>query len=168
MAWSNSKMFREWPRAVFGGGQTSDVLPAAYAGLGADTVKAALYTTNTPDKDASRITTGYNSAASQWVVANEVSNAGWSAGGLALASKVFDTGTTGVFKFDAADTGGGVGNVTLAAVFGCLIYDDTITVGTGGIADQGVCYNYFGGSQSVTAGTFTVVWNASGIFQITV
>jgi hypothetical protein len=30
-----------------------------------------------------------------------------------------------------------------------------------------VCYNYFGGVNSVTDGTFTIVWNASGIFTIT-
>jgi hypothetical protein len=50
-------------------------------------------------------------------------------------------------------------------VFGCLVYDDTITTP---VADQGLCFNYFGGTQSVTAGTFTVVWSASGIFRITV
>jgi hypothetical protein len=69
--------------------------------------------------------------------------------------------------FDAADLAGG-GNVTLSGVMGCLVYDDTITAGTGGIADEGACYNYFGGSQSVTAGTFTILWNASGIFRFTV
>ncbi len=37
----------------------------------------------------------------------------------------------------------------------------------GPVGDQGVCYNYFGGAQSVTAGTFTIVWNANGIFRIT-
>jgi hypothetical protein len=69
--------------------------------------------------------------------------------------------------FDAADLSGG-GAVTLSNAFGCLVYDDTITAGTGGIADQGISFNYFGGAQSVTAGTFTIVWNASGIAQITV
>jgi hypothetical protein len=154
--------------AINGQGQTAAVLPASYAGLGADAVKVALYNnTGTPDKDASLITTGYNSAASQWVVANEVTDVtNWVAGGRTLASKTLTNPSTGVFMFDAADLAGG-GNVTLANVFGCLVYDDTIVVGTGGIADEGVCYNYFGGSQSVTAGTFTIVWNANGIFRIT-
>jgi hypothetical protein len=67
--------------------------------------------------------------------------------------------------FDAADLPGG-GNVTLANVYGCLVYDDTITAGT--VADQGICFNYFGGAQSVTAGTFTIIWNASGIAGITI
>jgi hypothetical protein len=30
-----------------------------------------------------------------------------------------------------------------------------------------VCFNYFGGTNSVTAGTLTIIWNASGIFTLT-
>ncbi|MGW6257631.1 hypothetical protein [Streptomyces sp. NPDC055085] len=48
------------------------------------------------------------------------------------------------------------------------MYDDTITAGTGGIADQGICFNYFGGVQGVTGGTFTIIWSANGVFRITV
>ncbi len=168
MTFNASAIFRAWPLAINGQGQTAAVLPASYAGLGADTVKAALYNnTTTPDKDAALTATGYNSAGSQWVVANEVTGAtNWLAGGRTLASKTLTNPSTGVFMFDAADLAGG-GNVTLSAVFGCLVYDDTIVVGTGGIADEGICYNYFGGSQSVTAGTFTIVWNANGIFRFT-
>jgi hypothetical protein len=36
------------------------------------------------------------------------------------------------------------------------------------VADPGVSYNWFGSAQSVTNGTFTVVWHANGIFRITV
>jgi len=36
------------------------------------------------------------------------------------------------------------------------------------VAKQGVCYNYFGGAQSVTAGTFTIVWNVNGVCRFTV
>jgi hypothetical protein len=89
------------------------------------------------------------------------------AGGVALGTKTLTTPSTGVFMFDAADVAPG-GTVTLSGVMGCLVYDDTITAGTGGIADQGVCYNFFGGAQSVTAGTFTIIWHANGIFRITV
>jgi hypothetical protein len=66
--------------------------------------------------------------------------------------------------FDANDLAGG-GTVTITNAYGCFVYDDTITAGT--VADQGVCFNYFGGAQSVTSGTFTIVWSASGLFQIT-
>lgn len=169
MAWSASAILRTWPLAIHGQGQTAAVLPASYAGLGADTVKVALFNNSiTPDKDASLATSGYNSSSSQWLTANEVTDAtNWTASGRALASKTLTNPSTGVFMFDAADLAGG-GNVTLTNAFGCLVYDDTITAGTGGVADEGICYNYFGGAQSVTAGTFTVVWNANGIARITV
>jgi hypothetical protein len=167
MAWTDSRVFREWPKAVMGQGQTAAVLPAGYAGLGADTVKVALFNNSvTPDRDAALTSTGFNTGT--WVTANEVTDTtNWVSGGRTLASKTLTTPSTGVFMFDAADLAGG-GTVTLTNAFGCLVYDDTITAGTGGIADQGISFNYFGGAQSVTAGTFTVVWNASGIMRFTV
>jgi len=166
MAWSGSAIFRAWPLAIFGQGQTAAVLPAAYAGLGADTVNVSLHNgTITPDKDAALTSTGYNTGV--WTTGNEVSDTNWAAGGRPLASKTLTNPSTGVFMFDAADLAGG-GNVTLSSVNGCLVYDATVTAGTGGVAKQGVCYLYFGGSQSVTAGTFTVIFNASGICRISV
>jgi hypothetical protein len=62
--------------------------------------------------------------------------------------------------FDAADLTGAA-SITITNAFGTLVYDDTITAGT--VADQGVSYHYFGGAQSVTAGTFSVLWHANGI-----
>lgn len=167
MAWTDSRVFREWPKSIMGQGQTAAVLPAGYAGLGADTVKVALFNNSvTPDRDAALTSTGFNTGT--WVTANEVTDAtNWVSGGRTLASKTFTTPSTGVFMFDAADLAGG-GTVTLTNAFGCLVYDDTVTAGTGGIADQGVSFNYFGGAQSVTAGSFTVVWNANGIVRFTV
>ena len=50
--------------------------------------------------------------------------------------------------------------VTRANVYGCLVYDSTVS-------SYGLCYLYFGGVNSVTDGTFTVVFNASGIFTLT-
>lgn len=168
MAWTSS-VFTAWMQATNGQGQTAAVLPAAYAGLGADTVKAALFNnTGTPNKDATLVQSGYNSSGSQWVVANEVTGGGatWTTGGVALGSKAFTMPGSGVMMFDAADVAPG-GTNTITAAFGALVYDDTITAGTGGIADQGVCFNSFGGSQSVTGGTFTIVWNANGLFRTT-
>ena len=166
MTFNASAIFRTWPLAINGQGQTAAVLPAGYAGLGADTINVALYNnTTTPNKDDTLANSAYS--VGQWVTGNEVTDAtNWVAGGRALASKTLTNPSTGVFMFDAADLAGG-GNVTLSAVFGCLVYDNTITAGTGGVAKEGICYNYFGGSQSVTAGTFTIVWNANGIFRIT-
>ena len=53
---------------------------------------------------------------------------------------------------------------TLTNAYGCLVYSDTRTTP---VADQGICFNYFGGANSVTSGTFTIVWNASGILALT-
>ena len=84
-----------------------------------------------------------------------------------LPSKTLTSPSSGVAMFDAADLSGG-GTVTLTNVYGCFVYDDTVAAGTGGVADQGICYLYLGGAQSVTAGTFTVIFNASGLFRMTV
>jgi hypothetical protein len=158
MAWSSSAMFREWAL------QMMQVSGTGYTGLDSDTVKAALFNNSiTPNKDASVTSTGYNTGA--WATANEVTDAtNWTATGRTLTSKTFTSPASGVAMFDAADLAGG-GALTLSNVYGCLVYDDTITAGT--VADQGVCFNYFGGAQSVTAGTFTIVWNSNGIARIT-
>lgn len=158
MAWANSSVFREW------NSQMLQVSGTGYTGIDSDTINVALFNnTTTPDKDAAVASTGYNTGV--WVTGNEVTDAtNWTAGGRALASKTFTTPASGIVMFDAADLAGG-GNVTLANVFGCLVYDNTITAGT--VAKQGVCFNYFGGAQSVTAGTFTVVWSANGLARWT-
>lgn len=154
MAWSASKIFVA---------TIEDVLENTTAvDLNSDTFKAALYDNDiTPDQTVASASTAYN--AGQWAISgNEVSNGGWAAGGVALSS-VTSGFSSNVYTFDATDTANGSA-ATLAAVYGCLVYDDTITTP---VADQGICYNYFGGSQSVTAGTLTIQWNASGIFALT-
>ena len=35
-------------------------------------------------------------------------------------------------------------------------------------AKNGFCYNYFGGAQQVTSGSYTIVWNGSGIASLSV
>jgi hypothetical protein len=159
MAWTNSKQFQRFLTNRIGNVTALD--------YDADTIKAALYnTTTTPDNDVTTdVLTGYNGAASQWVVANEVidSTGGgtdWPAGGVALASKVVDVATADLVKVDAADTASGV-TADISATFGCLVYDDTLT------NKPGLCYNYFGGSNSVTNGTFTIVWHANGVLSFT-
>lgn len=147
--------------------------PTTYGanGLSADTIDVALFdNTVSPDATAAVGSTGYNTGT--WTTGKEQSNAGWTAGGLALASKTYTVITAGsqttpaAVALDAADVGGaGIGNVTLANVYGCLVYDFTITAGT--VAKQGMCFNYFGGVQAVTGGTFTVVWDATGVFKFT-
>lgn len=155
---SSSAMFREWPS------QALQVSGTSYTGLDSDTVKVSLYNdTTTPDKDAAVGSTGYNTG--QWTSSNTVSDTNWPAAGNTLAGKAFSTPSTGVVMFDATDLSHS-GTVTLANVYGCFVYNDTISGGT--VADQGITFHSFGGAQSVTAGTFTIVWHANGLFRITV
>jgi len=127
--------------------------PPTYGSLSADSIKVALFNNTTaPDKTVSVANSAY--AVAQWVTGNEVTSTNWAAGGIALTGKAFaiDTGSSSIC-FTAANTPGG-GTVTLTGFYGCLVYDNTIT--GAGTAQQGLCFNYFGGSQTVTAGTFCV------------
>ena len=165
MAWTASAVFTQWiVNPMFGDPATP---PTNYNSLPTDVVRCALFgdtASMTPDKNAVVGQTGYNSAASQWVLANEKANGTeWAAGGRALASDAVTSGA-GFVMYDAADLAG-TESITLSGVAGCLIYDDDITAVT--VADQGVCYNWFGGDQSVTAGTFSVAFHANGIARFT-
>lgn len=170
MAWTDSRIFQQALLNPIMGRLWTTAAPTTFSSLSADTVKAALFgTAVTPDKTAAVASTGYNTGT--WTTGNEVTGgANWVAGGVALGTKAFniDTGSSSVY-FGAANTAG-AGNVTIAAAFGCLVYDDTITGGT--VAKQGMCYNYFGGTQSVTNGTFTIIWATVGavqaVFNVTV
>lgn len=154
MSWSNSKVFRQLIADALGNTAALD--------LDSDTIKAALYNNSiTPNQDVSAANSAYN--AGVWANTNEITGTGWAAGGVALGSKVLDVATAAVCMFDAADTASSAGATVLGA-FGCLVYEDTLTTP---VADQGICFNYFGGTQSVTAGLFTIVWNANGIARFT-
>ena len=155
MAWSNSKIFMAFLEDVFENTTAMDT--------NADTFKNALYDNDiTPSQTVTSANSAYN--VDQWVTTgNEVSEAGqWATGGVALAS-VTSAFSSNVYTFDAADTASGSA-ADLANVYGCLIYDDTIAAP---VADQGVCYLYFGGANSVVNGTFTVQYAAAGIYSIT-
>lgn len=156
MAWSASAVFRAYV--------TDMIQNTAAFDADTDVPKVALYNnTGTPDKDVTAANSAY--AVGQWVVGNEVSQAGqWAVAGVALASTTITNPSTGVAMYDAADTASGSA-ATLASVFGVLVYDDTLTTP---VADQGLSYNYLGGTNSVTNGTFTVVWHTNGIYRFTV
>lgn len=156
MAWSNSKIFRQF--------LADAVLNTAAFDLDSDTFKVALYDNDiTPDNDVSAANSAYN--VDQWVTTgNEVFEAGqWAQGGATVTSPSINVATADVVFWDAADTASGSA-ADLASVHGCLIYDDTLTTP---VADQGICYLYFGGSNSVVNGTFTVVYSSNGIWRIT-
>jgi hypothetical protein len=159
VAWSNSKVFTSFITDVFNNTTAMD--------MNADTPKVALFdTTVTPSQTVASASSAY--AAGVWAAGGLAdtgtgSPAGWPAAGRPLAS-ITSVFSSNVYTFDAADTVSASATTTITAAFGCLVYDDTITTP---VADQGMTFNYFGGSQSVTLGTFTIVWSASGIFAIT-
>jgi hypothetical protein len=153
MAWSASGVFVATLEAVLENSQAID--------LDLDAIKIALYDNDiTPDKTATLANTAYN--AGQWTASgNEVADGSeWPATGQALGS-ITSGISSNVYTFDAADEVSDGTSATLANVYGCLVYDDAVS-------DYGICYLYFGGVNSVTDGTFTVAFNASGIFTVTV
>lgn len=118
-----------------------------------DTVKVSLMTTShafDADND------GWSS-----VSANELSTAGgYTAGGATLGSKTVtadDTNDKGVF--DAADTAWTTATFT---AYHAVIWDDTPT----SPADPLIASIDFGGAKSVSSGTFTILWHANGILDI--
>ena len=154
MAWSNSKIFVA---------TIEDLLENTTAiDMNSDTFNAALFdNTITPSQTVTSANTAYG--AGVWASGGVGDTPSWPAVGRPLAS-VTSTTASNVYTFDAADTVSADNTTTLADVYGTLIYDDTITTP---VDSQGVCFNYFGGANSVTNGTFTVVWHTSGIFALT-
>ena len=154
MAWSNSKIFMATIEDLMENTTAVD--------LNSDTFKVALFDNSiTPSQTVASASTAYG--AGVWASGGVVDAVSWPAVGRDLAS-VTSTFSSNVYTFDAADTASADATTDLASVYGCLVYDDTITTP---VADQGLCYNYFGGSNSVVSGSFTVVWNSSGILTIT-
>jgi len=132
--------------------------------LNADSFKVALFNNTTvPDVDAASAATQFG-AGGTWTTANEeISTTDWPTGGEPLSTPT-STRSSGVYTFDGVDTVQNGTTCTLANVYGCMVYDDTITTP---VIDQGLCFNDFGGVQAVTAGDFTVQWHVNGIFTIT-
>lgn len=154
MAFSASKIFSATVR--------DSLNSTASFNLDADNVKAALFDNSiTPDQTVTSANTAYG--VGQWSSGGVLDASGWPAVGRQLLSptSVF---ASNVYTFDAADTVSANATTSLTNAYGCLIYNDTLAAP---VADQGVCFNYFGGANTVTSGTFTIVWNASGIMAIT-
>jgi hypothetical protein len=149
VAWANSKIFMAFLEDTFENTAALD--------LDSDTHKAALFDNSiTPSQTVATASTVYG--AGVWASGGVLDASGWPAVGRNLvATSGF---ASNVYTFDSSDTVSANNTTTLTNAYGCLVYDDT----TG---DQGICFNYFGGANSVTSGTFTIVWNASGIFAIT-
>jgi hypothetical protein len=156
MAWSGSKVFRAY---------LADVLDNTTAlDLGSDAFKSALYNNSiTPDENVTSANSAYN--VGQWATAQEVYQAGqWPQGGQALSSTSLNSGTADVVFFTSANIASGSA-ATLNNIYGMQIYDTTVATP---VANQGICFNYFGGLNAVTNGTFTAVPNANGLVRMTI
>lgn len=154
MAWSASKIFSSYV--------TDSLNNTAALDANSDTIEAALFDNSiTPSQTVASASSAYG--AGVWASGGQSSSTSWPALGRPLAS-IASGFSSNVYTFDAADTVSADANCTLSGAYGALIYDHTLA---SPVADQGMCFNYFGGANAVTAGTFTIVWNASGIFALT-
>lgn len=154
MAWSASKIFSAFITDVLNNTTAMDLNTDAL-------LEVALFdNTITPSQTVASASSAYGTGV--WASGGVLDASGWPAIGRPLAS-VASGFSSNVYTFDAADTVSANNTTTLTNAYGCLIYDHS----AGAVTDQGICYNYFGGANSVTSGTFTVVWNASGIFTLT-
>ena len=79
---------------------------------------------------------------------------GYTAGGAPLANMVVTEATTTDWTADPLSW-----TSSTFTTYACLIYDITATSNL-------ICFIDFGGPQTVTAGTFTIQWNASGIITL--
>lgn len=121
--------------------------------LDSDTLKVMLCTsTYTPDQDAHI----YKSS-----VTNEVVGTGYTAGGLALASKTITyTGATNVIALDAADLSWATSTITARYA---VIYDSTGTDATSALLG----WVDFGVDTSSSGGPFNITWDAAGLLTVT-
>ena len=113
--------------------------------LVADTIKIALFTSSA---SLGASTTAYSTS-------NEISGTGYSAGGVALSSKVVTTSSTTAY-FDADDPTWTGASFTAR---GALIYNSTNS-------DKAIAVLDFGGDFTVSGGTFKIVFPAAGVNAI--
>lgn len=160
MAWSGSGVFRSMIGGILGG--ENDFTLGYDSTTNAGDAKVALFNnTVTPDKDASAANAQYG--AGTWLVASEVytdPGTEWPESGRPAVGAHVSYPVANVVMYDMADTAS-TGTLTLSGIYGALVYYDNAT-------PRGICFNYFGGENSVTTGTLTVVWNSNGLFRITV
>lgn len=159
MAWTTSGVFRSFVTDQLAGTAVFDLDSPS------DTYKLAAFGTLTPDKDATSANSKYNGGV--WLVASEIIdtlNTNWVAGGRTCSGITTTNPSSGVTMVDMNDVSG-AGNVTMTAFFGTLFYDDTKTTP---VADQAVCFNYLGGTQTITNGPINLIVDANGILRSTV
>jgi hypothetical protein len=123
--------------------------------LDLETHKVALFTNSVTGAD---LVTDTAYGVGAWV-SNEVPNgSGYTTGGNALTGTTYLSTGSGVTTWDATDTPWTTS--TFSSVRGCLIYADALA------GNNAIIALTFGADYAVTAGTFTIQWNASGIYTI--
>jgi hypothetical protein len=173
MAWTASGMFtRTMMDLLVGGVPNTGANPLDLDA--ASNLKVALYDNDvTPAYDAAtQALVSYNGASSTWVAAgdqtgsaanNQVFHTGqWTQGGPVLTTPACtQVGSNGLVMFDADNSVSGAA-ATMSNIYGCFIYGDVLSTNK-----QGLVAVYFGGTAfSVTNGTFTIQWDANGIFRL--
>lgn len=119
-----------------------------------DTIKVSLHTSSmTPNQDTWQT----------WAdVTNEVTGTGYTTRGATVANKTMAyNSSTNVTTLDADDTSWSSSTITARYA---VLYKDTGTNGTSIL----IAYYDFSSDQISTNGTFTIVWNASGLATFTV
>lgn len=142
-------------------------LQAKWYGLGANsvctqnsswtvgTIKVALIAnTYTPNQDTDQFFSTPQ--------VNEITGAGYTAGGVTLSSKTlaYDAASNEV-RFDAADVSWTTASFTARYA---VVYNSTGTASTSPLLG----YVDFGADETVTSGTFSIQWDATGVLKITV
>ncbi len=174
MAWTISGIFSQTIVDIFLQSTTTTTQVDLDA---TNAMKIALYNnTITPDisifQNTTRTAINYGSAtfgtaSSQAGNPQNADSTNWNAGGQNLTGVAVTNEAGAIVKFTATNTPSATSTTTMSSIYGGFIYLDLVTAPT---ADIGLCALYFGAGSpySVTNGTFTVQYNASGIYQIDV
>ncbi len=95
-----------------------------------------------------------------YAATNEVSGTGYTAGGQVIVTPTFAVaGATAILTYDMADEVWA--SPTSVTAYGAKLYADVLA------GNNLLVGMYFGGAFTSTAGTFTIQFNASGVFTIT-
>jgi hypothetical protein len=138
---------------VYGIPQKNQWNGAAVIDWDTDTIKVALCTSSyVPDQDTHDF---FND------VTNEITGTGYTAGGVTLtcSAPTYDTASNEI-RFDAADPSWSSASFTARIA---VVYKSTGTASTSPL----ICWIDFGTDQTVTAGTFTIVIDSTGIWKLT-
>lgn len=90
--------------------------------------------------------------------ANEVTGTNWPAGGVVITGTTVSEDPTGTLKWDGTDIS--VSTVTVTNARGGLVYADALA------GNNAISGHNYGADYSSTAGTFQVLWPATGIWYV--